>query len=188
MNFDDRMVSAEGWEGEMRPVNVNDMFFANNPDEMDGYGICMMKRKDNWALWVDGKGFICGDKNMCAPVRPWPMTMSKDVAKQLCKTGIAHWGKIFFVESVDYYKKLLEKYTMKMGYIQLDNPVEIHSAIYKDRTDIINHVDYVEGIRVCAFYSYNNKVESLSCYDTLSIANVGRELVKTLKNRNVKLS
>ena len=31
-DFKDRMVSAEGWEGKMRPVNVSGMFFANNWD------------------------------------------------------------------------------------------------------------------------------------------------------------
>ena len=29
--FKDKMVSAEGWEGKMRPVNVNGMFFADDP-------------------------------------------------------------------------------------------------------------------------------------------------------------
>lgn len=187
-DFKDRMVSAEGWEGKMRPVNVSGMFFANNPDKMDGYGCGMMRRPDNWALWVDGKGFICGGENMCYPVRPWPLTMSRDVAKKLCKTGIAHWKEIFFVESVDYYKKLLEKYTKKMGYIQLDNPVEITSWVYKNQKQTINHVDYVDYIRVCAFHNYRNKVESLNCYDTMSIVAVGRELVRTLLNRKVKLS
>jgi hypothetical protein len=30
-------------------------------------------------------------------------------------------------------------------------------------------------------------VESLNCCDTMSIVNVGRELVRTLKNKKVKL-
>ena len=114
--------------------------------------------------------------------------MSKEVAKQLCKTGIAHWKEIFFVENKDYYKKLLEKMTKKMGYIQLDNPVEIKSWVYQNRCRTIDHVDYVEGIAVCAFRNHKNQVESLNCYDTMSIVNVGRELVRTLLNRKVKLS
>lgn len=186
--FKDRMVSAEGWEGKMRPVNVNGMFFTDDPDKMDGWGVGMMRRKDNWALWVDGKGFVCGGENMCWPVRPWPMTMSKETAKKLCKTGIAHWKEIFFVENKDYYKKLLEKMTKKMGYIQLDNPVEIKSCVYQNRYRTIDHVDYVEGIAVCAFRNHKNQVESLNCYDTMSIVNVGRELVRTLINRKVKIS
>ena len=121
--FKDRMVSAEGWEGKMRPVNVNGMFFADNPDKMDGWGCGMGRRKNNWALWVDGHGFVCGGENMCYPVRPWPFTMEKEVAKKLCKVGIANWGQIFFVENKDYYKKLIEKAVKKMGYIQLDNPL-----------------------------------------------------------------
>ena len=68
--FKDRMVSAAGWEGKMRPVNVNGMFFADNPDKMDGWGCGMGRRKNNWALWVDGHGFVCGGENMCYPVRP----------------------------------------------------------------------------------------------------------------------
>ena len=89
--FKDRMVSAEGWEGKMRPVNVNGMFFADDPDKMDGWGVGMDRRKNNWALWVDGKGFVCGGENMCWPVRPWPMTMSKEVRKYidtLRETGV----------------------------------------------------------------------------------------------------
>jgi hypothetical protein len=155
---------------------------------MDGWGVGMDRRKNNWALWVDGKGFVCGGENMCWPVRPWPMTMSKEVAKQLCKTGIAHWKEIFFVENKDYYKKLLAKMTKKMGYIQLDNPVEIHSSIWKNRLRIIDQVDYVEGIAVCVFRNHKGEYESLNCYDTMSIVNVGRELVRTLQNRKVKLS
>ena len=116
------------------------------------------------------------------------MTMSKEVAKQLCKTGIAHWKEIFFVENKDYYKKLLAKMTKKMGYIQLDNPVEIHSSIWRNRYRTIDHVDYVEGIAVCTFRNHKGEVESLNCYDTMSIVNVGRELVRTLQNRKVKLS
>lgn len=186
--FKDRMVSAEGWEGKMRPVCVNGMFFSDNPDTMRGYGVGMGRRKNNWALWVDGHGFICGGENMCWPVRPWPMTMYKETAQRLCKTGIAHWKEIFFVENDDYYKKLLEKYTKKMGYIQLDNPVKIHSAIRETSYRIIDHVEYVEGIRVCAFHNYKNQMESLNCYDALSIVRVGRELISTLKNMNVKIS
>ena len=186
--FKDRMVSAEGWEGKMRPVNVNGMFFADNPDKMDGWGCGMGRRKNNWALWVDGKGFVCGGENMCWPVRPWPMTMSKETAKKLCKTGIAHWKEIFFVENKDYYKKLIEKAVKKMGYIQLDNPVEIHSSIWENRHYTIDHIDYVEGIALCVFYNHKNKIESLNCYDTMSVVNVGRELVRTLQNRKVKLS
>ena len=185
--FKDKMVNAEGLEGKMRPVNVNGMFFADDPDKMEGWGCGMGRRKDNWALWVDGRGFVCGGENMCYPVRPYPMTMSKEIAKKLCKTGIAHWKEIFFVENKDYYKKLLEKMTKKMGYIQLDNPVEIKSWVYKNRYQIIDHVDYVEGVAVCVFYNQNNQMESLNCYDTMSIVNVGRELVRTLKNRKVKL-
>lgn len=186
--FKDRIVSAEGWEGKMRPVNVRNMFFADNPDTMEGWGIMAGTGKKNWALWVDGKGFVCGGKYMCYPVRPWPMTMSKETAKKLCKTGIAHWKEIFFVENEDYYKKLLNKMTKKMGFIPLDNPVEIKSWIYKDRDPIIiDHVDYVEGINVCAFRNYRDKIESLNCYDTMSIVNVGRELVRTLLNKKVKL-
>jgi hypothetical protein len=154
---------------------------------MEGWGCGMSRRKDNWALWVDGKGFICGGENMCWPVRPWPMTMSKEVAKKLCKTGIAHWKEIFFVENKDYYKKLLEKMTKKMGYIQLDNPVKIRSFIYKKEYLIIDHVDYVEGIAVCAFRNHRNQIDSLNCYDTMSIVNVGRELVRTLRNKKVKI-
>lgn len=186
--FKDRMVSAEGWEGKMRPVCVNGMFFSYNPDTMVGYGVGMGRRKNNWALWVDGHGFVCGGENMCWPVRPWPVTMSKETAKKLCKTGIAHWKEIFFVENKDYYKKLLEKMTKKMGYIQLDHPVEIKSWVYQNRYRTIDHVDYVEGIAVCAFRNYKNQVESLNCYDTMSIVNVGRELVRTLQNKKVKLS
>jgi hypothetical protein len=171
----------------MRPVNVNGMFFADDPDEMEGYGVCMSRRKNNWALWVDGHGFICGSDNMCWPVRPWPVTMSKETAKKLCKTGIAHWKEIFFVENKDYYKKLLEKMTKKMGYIQLDNPVEIHSKIRESRYITIDHVDYMDGIAICTFRNQKNQIESLNCYDTMSVVNVGRELVRTLKNMNVKI-
>lgn len=185
--FEDRMVSAAGWEGKMRPVNVNNMFFADDPDKMEGWGVGMMRRKNNWALWVDGKGFVCGDEHMCYPVRPNPVTMSKETAKILCKKGIAHWGRIFFVENKDYYKKLIEKMVKKMGYIQLDNPVEIKSWVWKDRYRRIDHVDYVEGIAVCAFQNHKGEVESLNCYDTMSIVNVGRELVRTLINHNIKL-
>ena len=186
--FKDRMVSAVGWEGKMRPVNVNGMFFADDPDRFDGLGVGMMRRKDNWALWVDGKGFVCGGENMCWPVRPWPFTMSKEVAKKLCKIGIAHWGEIFFVENEAYYKKLLAKMTKKMGYIQLDNHVKIKSWVYQSRYRIIDHIEYVEGIAVCAFRNHRNQIESLNCYTPVSIVNVGREMVRTLQRMNVKLS
>jgi hypothetical protein len=115
------------------------------------------------------------------------MTMSKETAKKLCKTGIAHWKEIFFVENKDYYKKLLEKMTKKMGYIQLDNPVEIHSKIRESRYITIDHVDYMDGIAICTFRNQKNQIESLNCYDTMSVVNVGRELVRTLKNMNVKI-
>ena len=186
--FKDRMVSAEGWEGKMRPVNVNGMFFADDPDKMDGWGCCMGRRKDNWALWVDGHGFVCGGENMCWPVRPCPMTMSKETAKKLCKTGIAHWKEIFFVENKDYYKKLLEKMTKKMGFIQLDNPVEIKSWVDEDHWQTIDHVEYLECLAVCVFRNNQDHVEFLNCYDNMSIVKVGRELVRTLINRKVKLS
>lgn len=185
--FKDRMVSAAGWGGKLKPVCVNGMFFADNPDKMDGWGCGMGRRKDNWALWVDGKGFVCGGEYMCWPVRPWPLTMSKETARQLCKTGIAHFREIFFVENADYYKKLISKAVNKMGLIYLDNPVEIHSSIWKDRYQTIDHVDYVDGIAVCAFRNHRNQVESLNCYDTMSIVNVGRELLRTLNNRQVRI-
>ena len=109
-------------------------------------------------------------------------------SKALQEAGIDHWKEIFFVENEDFYKKLLNRMTKKIGFIQLDNPVEIKSRIYKDRDPIIiNHVDYVEGINVCAFRNYRDKIESLNCYDTMSIVNVGRELVRTLLNKKVKL-
>ena len=186
-DFRDKMVSAEGWEGKMRPVNVNNMFFADDPDKMDGYGVGMGRRKNNWALWVDGHGFICVGNNMAFPVLPYPMTMSKENAKRLCKVGIANWKEIFFVENKDYYKKLIEKYTKKMGFIQLRNPVEINSWIYKNRRCTIDHIEYAEGLALCAFHNHNGKIESLNCYDTLSVVNVGRELVRTLHEMGVKL-
>ena len=187
-NFTERMESAAGWEGKMRPVNVNGMFFADNPDKMEGWGCRMGRRKNNWALWVDGHGFVCGGDNMCYPVHPWPFTMEKDVAKKLCKVGIANWGQIFFVENKDYYKKLIEKAVKKLGYIQLDNPVKIKSWVYQNRYRTIDHIDYVEGIALCAFHNHRKQIESLNCYDTMSIVNVGRELVRTLKKQKVKLS
>jgi hypothetical protein len=186
--FEDRMVSAEGWDGKMRPVCVNGFFFADDPDKMDGWGSDMGRRKNNWALYVDGKGFVCGGATICCPVRAWPVTMSKEAAKKFCKTGIAHWKEIFFVENKDYYKKLIEKMTKKIGYIQLDNPVKIHSWTWKGRYRTIDHIEYVDGIAVCAFHNYKNQVESLNCYDTMSIVNVGREMVRTLQNRKVKIT
>lgn len=125
---------------------------------------------------------------MCWPVRPWPLTFSKETARKLCKTGIAHFVEIFFVENADYYKKLISKAVKKMGLIYLDNPVEIHNSIWKELYQTIDHIDYVEGIAVCAFRDYRNKIDSLNCYDTKSIVAVGRELVRTLNNRNVRIS
>lgn len=113
------------------------------------------------------------------------MTMSKDVAKKLCKTGIAHWKEIFFVENADYYKKLLEKMTKKMGFIQLDNPVEIKSWVDEDHWETIDHVDYLEGFAVCVFRNNRDQVEFLNCYDNMSIVKVGRELVRTLQKNKV---
>lgn len=186
MNFKEKMESAKGLEGKLRPVHVGGFFFYDNPDAMSGYGVKM--RRGDWSLHVEGKGFVCGGEDMCYPVRPWPMRMNKETAKELCKTGIAHWGDVFFVESVDYYKKLIEKAVKKMGYIQLDNPVEIHSSIWKNRHYAIDHIDYVEGIALCVFYNHKNKIESLNCYTDKSIVLVGRELVKTLLKMNVKLN
>ena len=181
------MVSAEGWEGKMRPVYVGGMFFSDNPDKMEGWGVGMDRGKDEWALWVDGHGFVCGGDTVCYPVRPWPMTMTKEEAKMLCKTGIAHWERIFFVENKDYYKKLIEKAVKKMGYIQLDKPVKVVSGIWKNRHYTIDHIDHIEGYAVCVFYTPSGKIDCLNCYDTMSIVNVGRELVRTLANKNIKL-
>lgn len=186
MNFKDRMVSAAGWEGKMKPVCVNGMFFADNPDTMKGWGVGMERRKNNWALWVDGHGFVCADDNIVYPVRPYPLRMEKEVAKELCKTGIAHWGKIFFVENVDYYRQLIEKAVKKMGYIQFENTVDVHSWIYKEKVYTISSIEYVEGLNLCGFYA-NGKYDSLNCYDSLSIVRVGRELVKTLNKWNVTI-
>ena len=185
-DLETRYESAAGWEGKIRPVYVGGMFFSNNPDTMEGWGVGMMRDKEHWALWVDGKGFVCGDDTMCCPVSPYPMTMTKDVAKRLCKTGISHWGNIFFVENKDYYEKLIEKAVKKFGYIQLDNPVEVKDMFFDKLTYTINAIDYVEGLRLCAFY-FNDKIRSLNCCDTMSVVKVGRELLQTLKNKKIKL-
>lgn len=186
MDFKERMVSAAGWEGKMKPVCVNGMFFADNPDTMTGWGVGMMRKKNNWALWVDGHGFVCADSNMIWPVGAYPFTMDKDTAKKLCKTGIAHWGRIFFVENEDYYKKLITKATENLGFIQFENSVEVHNKIFKKRKYIINSIEDGKGLNVCAIY-VNNKYDSLNCYDAKSIVRVGRELVKTLNKLNIKL-
>lgn len=184
--FEDRMVSAAGWEGRMKPVNVAGMFFADNPDTMDGWGVGIMKGRDQYALWVDGKGFVCADKTMTYPVCAHPFTMTKETAKLLCKTGIAHWGRIFFVENRGYYEKLIVKAVKKMGYIQLDNPVDVRKLYLGKNTYTIDAIDYSEYLNLCAFY-FNEKAYSLNICDTMSIVRVGRELVKTLNNKNIKL-
>lgn len=184
--FKDRLVSAEGWAGKMKPVYVGGMFFSNNPDTMEGWGVGIPKwaHKDNWALWVDGHGFVCGSDNMCWPVSPHPFTMPRETAKRLCKIGIDNWGQIFFVENKDYYAQLIEKAVKRMGHIQLDNPVEVVYQFFKKPHYIVDSID--EGLKICAF-QVNGKWYSLNCCETLSVVAVGRELVRTLANMNVKL-
>lgn len=178
--FKDRMVSAAGWEGKMKPVYVGGMFFADNPDKQDGWGVQISRRKDSWALWVYGHGFVCCGSNMCYPVTATPITMTKDVAKRLCRTGIANWGEIFFVDNKDYYAKLIEKAVKKMGYIQLSNPVVTQHWFHKKRQITIDNIDYVEGVRIGVFHdNVTNKTECLGLYRNMTIVEIGRELVKT---------
>lgn len=185
-----KMVSAAGWEGKLKPVYVGGMFFADNPDTMEGCGVMMNRTswatKNTWALWADGHGFVCADDNMIWPLCAHPLTMKKEVAEKLCKTGIAHWGKIFFVENKDYYAKMIEKTVKRMGFIQLDNPVDVRELYLRKHTYTIDAIDHCEGLRLCAFY-FNGKTHCLNCCDTKSIVAVGRELMKTLANKHITL-
>ena len=185
--FESLLVDASAIDVKaMRPVYVGGMFFAHNLDTFEGWGLGVMRGKSSWALWVDGKGFVCGDSNMISPVVTVPMTMSKETAKRLCKTGIAHWGKVFFSENKDYYAKMIQKWTKKMGSIVLDNPVKVSSSIYGRKDLVVERLDYDEHCVLPCFCS-GKGVYCLACCRDESVVRVGREMVRTLMRQGVKV-